>query len=55
MLLALLLCLGKLVFAIPMAWFEGGVCVLSCMFVSFYFAGAFSSYSPKLTLLHLLY
>jgi hypothetical protein len=44
-----------LVFAIPMSWFEGGVCVLSCRFVSFLFSVAFSSYSPKLTLFHLFY
>jgi hypothetical protein len=46
---------GKLIFIILMAWFEGGVCVLSCILVSFCFSVAFSSYSPKLTLLHLLY
>jgi hypothetical protein len=33
----------------------GGVCVTSYIFVSFYFSLAFSSYSTKLTLLHLLY
>jgi hypothetical protein len=44
-----------LVFAILMAWFEGGACVLSRIFVSFCFFVTFSSYSPKLTLLHLLY
>jgi hypothetical protein len=49
MLLALLLCRGKLMFAVLMSWFEGGVCVLSCIFVSFYFSVIFSSYSPKLT------
>jgi hypothetical protein len=32
-----------------------GACDLPCIFVSFYFTLAFSSYSPKSTLLHLLY
>jgi hypothetical protein len=46
---------GKLIFVILMAWFEGEACVLSCIFMSFFFSVVFSSYSPKLTLLHLLY
>jgi hypothetical protein len=33
----------------------GGACVLSCIFIFFCFFVAFSSYSPMLTLLHLLY
>jgi hypothetical protein len=50
MLLALLFCGGaELVFVIPMAWFEGGAYVLSCISLSFCFFVTFSSYSPKLS------
>jgi hypothetical protein len=38
---------GSLVFAIPIAWFEGGACDLPYIFVSLYFSLAFSLYSPK--------
>jgi hypothetical protein len=43
------------VFAIHMAWFEGELVFYSVYFVSFCFSFAFPSYSPKLTLLHLVY
>jgi hypothetical protein len=48
---------GDLVFAIPMPWFEGELCfaLYILYFVSFCCYVAFPSYSPMLTLLHLLY
>jgi hypothetical protein len=45
-LLDLLICGGKLVFAIHMAWFEGDL-VLYLVYCIFYFSLAFSSCSPK--------
>jgi hypothetical protein len=44
-----------LVFAIPMAWFEGELVICHVYFYHFAFLLHFLSYSPKLTLLHLLY
>jgi hypothetical protein len=46
MLLALLICGGKLVFAIRMAWFEGEL-VFFLVYCIFCFSLAFSSYSSK--------
>jgi hypothetical protein len=49
MLLALLLCGGKLVFAIPMAWFEGDLCSILYICILLFFV-VFSSYLPKLSI-----
>jgi hypothetical protein len=46
MLLALLICWGKLLFTIPIAWFEGEM-VLYLVYCIFCFSLAFSSCSPK--------
>jgi hypothetical protein len=46
---------GGLVFAILMAWFEGERVFYLIYVYPFVFFVAFSSYSPKLTLFHLLY
>jgi hypothetical protein len=53
MLLALLLCGGELVIAIPMNWFEGEL-MFYLVYVSFWFSVAFSSYSPKLSIASLV-
>jgi hypothetical protein len=43
-------------FAIPMAWFEGGgACALSCIFVSFAFLMYFLHTNLIYMLFHLLY
>jgi hypothetical protein len=46
---------GNLVFAIPMAWFEGELVSYLVYTLSSFHCIAFLSYSPKLTLLHMLY
>jgi hypothetical protein len=46
---------GDLVFAIPMAWFEGELVFYLIHIISFCFSVAFPSCSPNLTLLHLVY
>jgi hypothetical protein len=59
MLLALLICVcvwgGRLVFANLMTWFEGELMFYLVYLYPFTFLLHFSSYSPKLTLLNLLY
>jgi hypothetical protein len=46
---------GKLMFAIPMAWFRGGACALSCIFVSLAFLMYFLHTNLIYMLFHLLY
>jgi hypothetical protein len=54
MLLNLLICEGKLVFAILMAWFVGEFVLHLVYFVSFAFMLHFLSYSPNLPIASLV-
>jgi hypothetical protein len=41
---------GDLMFDIPMTWFEGGACAISCIYSIFFSSYCISSYLPKLSI-----